>query len=222
MNPDYINHIKKAFEVGRDSEEIVAYHGTSLEVLREIINAGIQIGSIFESNNSLKIRKGDVFFYPIKEKSKIEGELGAYDEKMAFYHASIAASRISEHSYILTRLGLPFDTHLSWMPNEMQGDSYWWGDFASNTYFTEGEDYKEIMKYLSKVKGFSNEYIDNIVREARKEKGVVIGYKKSIFDRGEPLQGDDDYDIRVLGVKIEDIIGIEPLDQESWDFLSSL
>ncbi len=219
MNPDYINHIKKAFEVGRDSEEIVAYHGTSLEVLEDIIQKGYQGGSVKRYNRGNEIRrKGDIFTLPIYGKSPIKLREKLVDEAGTFDNAVTFAKGISGDTYILKKLNLPIGNNISGKIIGIRGALDWQGFIADYPFY---EDYPKIIKFLND-KGYTMKMIDVLIKESSKKEGIVIGYKSTIYERNKPFPGGDGNDVRVQQILINDIVCIEPLDQESWDYLSSL
>ena len=92
-------------------------------------------------------------------------------------------------------------------------------DYVTNQLFV---DSVEIMFNFLRNRGFSVKQIDDLVKEARSKKGIIIGYSEDLFRNGKPLQGNDGFDVRVQDVDISSIVGIEPLDRESYDFLNSL
>jgi hypothetical protein len=100
--------IYNAFCCGRDSPLIAAYHGTSIQVLKEIIKLGYRPGSFKNARIRKKvyIRVGDVFVYPIRKRAIFNGRSGSYDENKAFLEASESAEDSSQLHFLSDNLGL--------------------------------------------------------------------------------------------------------------------
>ena len=65
--PKNRKQVYEAFSTGFDSPEIVAYHGTSLQVLKRIIETGLHTSNDVFGNNKFPqhYRMGEVYVYPI-------------------------------------------------------------------------------------------------------------------------------------------------------------
>ena len=220
--------VHNAFQVGRDPESIVAYHGTSLYVLNNLIETGRINGSGYSKKTKkvhLSIREGDVFILPIKNRSEYNGHDGTYDEKESFENALGYASSISSDHHLRTLLGLTInsrDINIHDKGEEFDFIEFFM-DFNPNLreISHQYESLLPLLRYLLK-RGFDNQAIKRMYSDAKKKKGVVLGFSNQIYKKGFPLQGNDGYDIRVQNVSIESLIGIEPLDQGSYDFLDTL
>lgn len=224
---EYKSMLHTAFERGLDSEEIVAYHGTSLQVLEIIMKTGIQPGTTYHHEAEqihLSVRESDVFVYPIEGRTRLQAHLGNHIEKTALWHVKSSAEDVASAHYFFTRVSMGILSLDDLCHRDPAISSY----LELHSLYTVGKGWKQqdervqpMLQFLSK-KGYTQEGVDQIVTEARKRKGIIIGYGSSLFEKGNPLQGNDGNDIRVQGVTISDIHGIEPLDQEAYDFLNTL
>lgn len=216
--------IRDAFQRGLDSQEIVALHGTSLFVLKEILRTGFQPGASYPNGLPIKwrrFREGDVFVYPIKGRIGAEKYGEAYGFDYALKSAKVYAEISAEVHDLSERLGLDISSA------ENETTKILTRIFTYNPEKSlpgKDPDREPAMRALEILvkRGINKDILEKAVVESRKKKGLVIGYSRGIFDEGEPLPGDDDKDVRVRNVRIGDIIGIEPLDQETYDFLEGL
>lgn len=215
--------IRDAFQRGLDSQEIAALHGTSLFVLKEILRTGFQPGANYPRGlllKGVKVREGDVFVYPINGRIPERYE-NAYDFDYALKSAKVYAEISAEVHDLSERLGLDISSA------ENETTKILTRIFTYNPEKSlpgKDPDREPAMRALEILvkRGINKDILEKAVVESRKKKGLVIGYSRGIFDEGEPLPGDDDKDVRVRNVRIGDIIGIEPLDQETYDFLEGL
>jgi len=218
--PNYQKLVHNAFENGLDSEAIIGYHGTSLDILKRILITSKQPGTQDESEGSAIhkcTRKGDIFLFPIKDRSYVSGFRGIYDDKQAFDEAKSYARDIATEHNFASQLDLElYSRDLGLRYN---------GEPLDVLFFIQGhifdEDQERMLDFLHS-KGLTDEKITKLIAECKERKGVVLGYSKKVLDNGSPLPGNDGFDIRVQNVGIESIVGIEPIDQESYDFLDSL
>jgi hypothetical protein len=214
--------IYQAFQAGLESEEIIGYHGTSLETVKHILRTGKQLGSDFSyiSEEIDKcVRLGDIFFFPI-ENTGIPSNLeeccspepealkGAerYARAVSFFHKAyelLDQSRISRDS-------------------SMDGDSentLMEGLYQFKDYYSIGMKERNMMDEMKNFIGhIKNKGLcpDKFYDECSSAPSVVLGYKESVLI--EPLPGNGGNDIRVLDVSIDDIIGIEAQDEVAKEF----
>ncbi len=220
MNPRY--SLLNAFENGRDAPSI-GYHGTSIETIAEIIATGKQPGST-ETNRSkqidLCVRKGDIFFYPIKERCPVFGKDGAHDEKTAFERARIYAETTSRYTAFKNTLKLP--------PSLLENSQFSYEleqmccDFAGNedSLIEPEEDLSYALRIL-RFKGHTNKSLTKKLVNAHTRNGIVLGYSASVLDKN-PLPGNDGHDLRVKPIYASDIVGVIPLDSESENYFKRL
>ena len=191
-----------AFSQGLDSFEIVAYHGTSLQALKRVIKTGRQV------NDNCTYRQGDIFVYPISARAKLPFEREICDEAEVLEGAKSYAENTARDHYLAEVLGIDLS-----VPTQVRGI------FEGNI--------EDLRTSLHKITGKSygwNEAV-RLYEKIKQKRGIVLGYSQRIFERGEPMPDPEEgmeMSVRVLHVDIESIIGIEPLDQESYDFLTSL
>lgn len=218
--------VYKAFKSGLDRDGIVAYHGTSQEVLEEILKNGFFPGSKFARKNGQVYthRKGDVFVFPIKGRTNIKGSLSLYDNLTALKEARAYAKLNARTHYLLSKLGSIDDfsgeTDLSEKFCQISAR------YENEISFYRGKIPEErkrlfIEKYFSKLE-LSKEELINIIESAILRRGVVIGFSSNIFSCGKPLNGDCNFDVRIIRPKIKDIIGVESYCDYSYNFLESL
>jgi hypothetical protein len=215
----------QAFQVGRASGKIVAYHGTSIDVLRTIYQTGKQVGSDNERKNQqihLSIRKGDVFVFPINGRTDKTLVQTPFSEADAFMAAGCYAELITAAHFLARRLGINkyiehysdisalSDLVLEYNPNLPIEDQNNPGNIADAARVVEQA-------------GFSLQQMRPLIKEAMDKRGVVIGYSEAALRNGDPLPGNDEgHDVRIQGANIDSIIGLEPLDDEVFNFLEGL
>src|SRR3989344_3251532 len=106
----HIQIIARAYENCLDTPEIVAYHGTALQVLKDILRTGKQQGSNWEDLSNpeieLQIRKGDIFVFPIEGRTEIKGFKGSNNNEEALKNARIYANYSAFEFYVMELLGL--------------------------------------------------------------------------------------------------------------------
>lgn len=212
--------MRAAFQQGLDSSETVAVHGTSLYVVQKILRRGYQPGSDFNfhaEQKHLRIREGDVFVYPVKFKTGVRGYKDALCWEEAMRRAAASAKINAEVSYLCEQFKLKFTT----APVSLEGKNRM-NQLAQLTQPDYGGVHTEDIFDFLRKKRYPTEHIDKIVRKAEEKKGVLILYSEKVFERGNPAPGEEGVDVRVQGVSIDSIVGIEPLDQEVYDFLDSL
>jgi len=221
--PGNRRRVYEAFQKGRDPEQIVAYHGTSLSTLKLIVEGDSHPGH--SCNRQIEqfskwIRSGDVWVVPIRGRTEITAAKDSLSEDEAFNEVAIGyAPQIACEHYYLQRLGLPLDRMLlADLEQEFKET------FGDNPSFAIGESLNLCRWAFEKVtkRSYSIQEILAIMNEACRKKGVVIGYGSTIFTKGSPLIGDAGNDVRVRDVTVEDIVGVEPLDQETYDYLEKL
>ncbi len=218
--------IHSAFSTGRDASGLVAYHGTSLQVLKEIVRTGVQASSSTDPTyTSQMYRLGDVFIYPIKDLAVVPFEMEMFDEDKAFEEASGYAEQIARYHGLAERLELDFgkardeifDSLLNQSNGRFDSDEIMYANTASLfQYLAERVTQKECsrresIKLMNTVAGLQ---------------GVVLGYSQRVLDLGSPLptneNGSEKEAVRVLNVDIGSIVCVEPLDQETYNYLASL
>ncbi len=206
---DIIENIKRAyhaFSTGFDSPDIVAYHGTSLPALRRIMETSRHIGP-----RTLNYRAEEVFVYPIKDRAVLPFNVELLADEEAQEEASWFAERNAMEHFLAERLGLdPFQAadgiFRTW--NVVNGDI---------------DNLRKVIRFARKK--YTRAEASRLYDESKKRKGIIIGYSQQIFDSGEPRQLAEEPEIAavaVINIDIGSLVGIEPLDQESYDYLSSL
>ena len=219
--------IYNAFSQGLDSEQIVAYHGTSLQTLKTIIETGKQ-----SSDNLVELsqipqhyRLGDVCMYPINGKATLPFVINLLEEEQALEGAGIYAEVAAREHTLAEKLGLdPFKARYELFGNyiEEAGDDYI--DCSIST--VNNVAFFSYLAYKATGRKYERTEILQLMKELEQVQGVVLGYSQQALDRGDPLPitegGDEDSGVRLVNVSIDSIMGIEVLDQVSWDFLNSL
>ncbi|MBT3985001.1 hypothetical protein HOD38_03680 [archaeon] len=204
--------------VGEDS--IVAYHGTSLQVLRRIIETGEQPGAVEVPHQNVQamVREGDIFMFPIKDRTDIVDDplvqMEALEEAMDYAGINAFCHRVCE------RLGWSVfsDGH---EPSPL-GHELSLKYFAMD--FLEGYNFRRIPKFIKFLlqRGYDFDQAARFVnRVADENQGVVLGYSKEVLN-GTELIGHTSVDIRVQGVTIDHIVGVQALDKKSSLFLEGL
>ncbi len=222
--------IRVAFADGWEADTGVAYHGTSLAVLEEVIKTGRINGSTYiqvEKSIDLCVRAGDIFVVPILNRVQPGLTRSPYlSEKEAFEKAAGYASDISYHHYFMKLCGYPLMTVDSLIKGEWINLNFvdFSDSFIPSLPRSEQDDELVIPFYdFLACKGYDPAGIARLHQEAISKKGVVFSFDAAIFsDVHQPLPGNSGYDTRVLDVNIEHLAGIQPLDQESYDFLEGL
>lgn len=200
------------FENGLNSENIIAYHGTSIQAIDQIIRGGVLRGSRYDDKYSDP--KGHLYVFPTldylkqyspeykiafpEEYSKLEERAGGY-----------AGDRAREY-YLAEKLGID-------MVSESGRDDLDEILFAGLTselrqkYFAGGQ--------LSEP--------EKLFKEMETRKGVVLGLHKDLLEKyqikHDGKQQDDGWYIDVKnGLDYKLLCGIEPLGQVEWDFFTDL
>lgn len=218
------SRLYEAFQVGRASQKIAAYHGTSLDILQEILRTGRQTGTdveIIRPEVHLCVRTGDVFVFPINGRTDVKSFRDLYAEPEAFFAAEIYANILAGTHYLMKKLDLSkYSTHhsdisalsdlvISYNPRlSVKGQL-----FPMEITRAEG--------VVNKA-GYTLGLIRKWVEQAKTKKGCIIGYSDEALKMGNPLPGNDGHDMRIQGVTIDSIIGLEPLDNEVFHFLERL
>ena len=213
--PKNRKQVYEAFSTGFDSPEIVAYHGTSLQVLKRIIETGLHTSNDVFGNNKFPqhYRMGEVYVYPIDGRAVLPFTMEMFTDEKAQDGARIYAETIARDHWLAEKLGIdPFQARYRILSDGQVDD----GDITrlKNVALTAtGREYtwSEACKLHDGLKSIN---------------GLIIAYSQRIFDNGEPLPvaegGEEEHAVRIKNVNICSLAGIEPLDQESYDFLSSL
>lgn len=205
--PENRKRVYEAFSAGLDSPEIVAYHGTSLSVLKRIIETGRH----GDPKGSLQYyRAGEIFVYPIAGRAVLPFSMEMFTDEEAQEEASLFAKTHAMEHCLAEKLGI---------------------DPIQATYGILLEGFVEDGNFLKKVvlavtgREYSRTEASKLYDELKTKRGLIIGYSQRILDCGEPLQLTEEKEnpaVRVINVDISFLVGIEPLDQESYDYLSSL
>jgi len=221
--------VGQAFAVGRNPHEIVAYHGTSIHILYALLTTGTQSGSSHQIDHPeihRCVRKGDIYVFPIGSRIHQKGFDGAYNsEDETFEEAKGYAHDISERHHLLRGLGVR-EIPSSSVDTVIDGIKLRIEEFML-LYTPRGrrssQDERLLPVYDFMIsRGMSPVEIDQLARESKAQKGIVLGYSKRAFDKGNPLPGDEGRDVRLQNLALDDILGIEPLDDFSFDFLDRL
>ena len=181
-----------------DSNEVVAYHGTSQLVLDKIIELGINPGA--RTGDEFNWRTGDVFVVPIKSRIVFNSVPDMYEIEEAFSHATDYASEISMHHYISQKLSLdPFCRYEDCAFNLM---SFLRGDYDQQL-----------------PAGITADMIHNLERKA--PLGFILGYTVDVL-KCNPLAGTEGIDMRILRPSIDCIYSIAALCDDSEKYLDNL
>jgi len=230
-----LNNKKKVYEAfsnSLNSGNIVMYHGTSLVVLENIIQTGRQKGTNYTREDKemhLCIREGDIFAFPIRGKTHDITNQGAPSKEEALKWTCSYANSISLIHYFWTTLNMRSipsqDEDIIISGSKTTNPIHWFFDKYQPNIKIDRQPEIEIVYpiYSLLIKnGFNQTEIDELVEKSKKKKGIVIGLSNSVIENNTVLPGNDGRDIRFLNCSIDDILGIKPLDQESYDFLNNL
>jgi hypothetical protein len=214
-----VEGVVKLFENGLDStDEIIGYHGTSLETLQTILKEGVLPGAMLQSDTSYPYDpKDSLFFFPVKEKFQDHYLAHKFqDHNEAAKAVEIYSKLLAGAHYILSELGI--------------GTKNWEEVNLAKSLiigfpgYTEDEEL-EALEFFSK-NGVTKEQLIKIAEQGTERKGVVLGLKKSILEIYSPTnynQRAPDLSIVVTGgLSLEHLAGIDPLGQQEWDFLVDL
>ena len=204
--PENIRRIYEAFSAGLNSPEIVAYHGTSLSVLGRIVETGLHMGS-----EKINYRAGEIFVYPLEARAVVPFSMTMLTDEEAQEEAYWFARKNAMEHYLARKLGIdPFkateDIFIKW-------------------YITC--NVRLLRSVIHEVTGKESTYTElcRLYDELKTKKGVILGYSQRVLDCGEPRYLTEENETPAVAVKnvdISSLVGIEPLDQEAYDYLSSL
>ncbi|TAK96308.1 hypothetical protein EPO05_02185 [Patescibacteria group bacterium] len=197
-------HIAMSFERGMDAEERIGYHGTSLESLQYLLKFGHLPGAA-EADSTLGYQRGDLFFFPRKDKFFNQHADDAYmEEKEAIEETEVYAGILARAHFIIVSLGLDLNN-----PENQQV-----GRALSMGLDNEAE---ELIDQLSAKLKKSRRSIEKIISDSKKRKGVVVAIAdKAIYDFsvGSGDDGEQDLYLRCpVGLSYKYIAGIKPIGQ---------
>ncbi|TRZ77631.1 hypothetical protein D4R87_02350 [bacterium] len=191
---EYKRKIVELFEIGEKSEDIYAWHGTSIEAILYLAKHGrLPISDLNES----------ALYYAPEESLRIEAK----------EHASMYANKLAEEYYVLNKL-----------PFKIKDYKLFSGIFDHENYDTECKEFVEddLKKFIKKEiipNNFDVELFRLFVAEAPKKcKGALISLSKSITQDYEEHMGDDmefeDMCVQTKdGLPLQYMTGIVPLGQ---------
>lgn len=191
---EYKRKIVELFEIGETSEDIHAWHGTSIEAILYLAKHGrLPISGLSE----------DTLYYAPKEFMHIEAK----------EHASMYANELAEEYYVLSHL-----------PFEVKDYNLFSGIFDNENYNADCKEFVEndLKKFIKKEitpNNFDEKLFRSLVTEAPKKcKGVLISLSKRIAQDYEEHGGDDmDFEDMCIqtkdGLPLQYITGIVPLGQ---------
>ena len=225
---EYGKLISQAFESGLDAEDIVALHGTSIQVLKILLRKGVQPGTTYAKDNASEecnnVRRGDIFVYPILGKTDVIAHKGNLTERAAYHSLRGHNGILAVYHHFCEAVGWDLESLDDVADTEQRRLEVheFLSEYVTGQPFQEQDEVtRDMMAYLQGI-DYDQSRIDDLVIEARKREGIILGYGSRVFREGKPLPGNMDHDIRIQGVTIHDIIGIDPLDQEAYDFLEKL
>lgn len=209
--------IVELFTSGLNSEDIIGYHGTSLESVRYLLDKGYLPGSTggqLEGHHP----SGHLYFFPLASKVSDLGmrSYKAYDfitdEKEAVEQASGYASDLAGQHFLVSSLGYNLDDRQV-------------GTLARDLILSDTDNFKKAYSFFVN-NGVQKKSLDQLIQKAKQRKGVILALAKNVLSDysvgiGDP--GERDLDLKVgHGLLCENLAGIEPLSQESWDFFEEL
>jgi len=198
---------------GLDNDNIIGYHGTSLEAIGYMIKNKILLGRTYDPKHGYDSRRGALSFYPLKlkfEKHLLEKTF--LNEPEILERIGIYAETIAMRHSFLTQLGFSLDNE------EMDYDAVILTHLAN-------PDYQDIFKkYIGE--GFSRRVLSSAIFTARKRKGFILGLDRGLLDRFDLEEGDkDEGDLRIhclYGLSYELISGIVPMGDVEEEYLDGL
>lgn len=217
--------IAQAFEQGRDASGIAAYHGTTLQVLKNVIETGVRTSNDHKLLQRLPqhYRKGDIFVYPIKDKAVLPFQIDLFDEERAFEEAKGYAKDSAKEHGLAELLGIDFQS--SYNRFEAMAAQNGKVDAGDISLVSDIHLYRCLAEGATKQK-WTRTKVLRLMDKVECMKGVILGYSQDIFDLCTPLpvdeSGSEREAVRVINPPISSIVCVESLDQESYDYLSSL
>jgi len=187
----YSKRVAELSEIGEKSEDIHAWHGTSIEAISYLAKHGrLPVGGLYE----------DTLYYATNKSMHI----GAQD------HASMYANDLAKEYFVLNQL-----------PFEVKNRQLFSGIFDNKNYDDETRKLVEndLRKFIEEEvipNNFNEDIFRILVREANKRNGAIISLSKRITQDYEEHMGDDmefeDMCIQTKdGLPIQYITGIVPL-----------
>jgi len=214
--PENRRRIYEAFSAGLNSSEIVAYHGTSIQALKRVMETGWQDSDDVRGRKNFPYhyRIGDIFVYPIDGRAVLPFRMEMFTDEKAQEEAGKYAQDIARDHWLGENLGIdPFQARNDLFSGELIDD----GDI----------NFLRRVALAATGREYSWTEACRLYEKIKTKYGLVVGYSQKILDDGEPLQvregeGPEKHAVRVKNVDISSLVGIEPLDQESYDYFSSL
>ncbi len=215
----HVEHVVALIEKGLNSENIIGYHGTSLEALQEGLRTGLfrgamksegELGSVVDDEHSF-------FFFPIKEKFESHPDVDKFHtDSESSEGAEMYAHLLAGAHFLLSDLNLGINDKVA---VEHAKSIILWQDSLFNI------DAPEAIKYFTD-KGIEKKDLMKRAERAAKRKGVVLGINalvKDAYELTDPLQGEGDLSVQIPeGLSLENLAGVEPLSQDEWDFFMHL
>ena len=205
-----VDYLLRIFELGLDSNDIIGYHGTSLEVVKEMIDTGKikgGYGGHFENEIGILPKQLSIFLKNAKVKlvSDVEGHLDDPSLRAAAGYAKVNAV----HHRAMVALGYSLDDRGKY---SLVGD----------------ENLQDDLLIAGKLTKKEIRVIRNTYTKARKMHGVVFGLHKDAltdFDL-RPVKESDEKGERIIvcpnGIDLRYLIGLEPEGQEEWNYFVKL
>lgn len=209
---DRMKKLVELFEAGMDSKECIGCHGTSMESVEFLIEHGHLPGGKFEHIGS---EERWIYFFPEESHFPDVPKEKKFRKIDALKEAAGYADAIAKSHFLLKTLGLDIENEefecvarglATDNPNDINDP-----DAEYNFFIKMGIDKKQLKK---------------TVKEARKRKGVVLGFSEKLLEGHLVMPGDSgENDLRISvpeGLKFEYLSGLEPMGDEEWEYFEKL
>ena len=201
------NHLIDIFDLGLDGEDVIGYHGTSLESIEYLIENGHLPGA----TEDIILRRGDLYFYPRKKMFQEHHLAHTFFDSEAIEKTEEFASIIAQEHYLMKHLGL-----------DMNDQSM--RRLAKGMLLFDMEQ-EEAYEELGKM-GFSPEQLDEALEQAEERSGIVLALDKKILQHFNPEDGDENEgDLKINcpdGLDYSYFSGLKPISDQEWDFFENL
>lgn len=209
--------ILRAFARGLD-RPVLALHGTSTQAVLRALQSG-SFGSGLSMNDPRQDTKGYFYFFPIIDRvpsDKSDSHFLTFDQ--AYAQASRYANEKARQHYFLSELDLPFGNPQVYRQAHM--------------FLNDQSGFSEANHFFVSQRGISGRRLEEVRREARKQKGIILGLSPDLAihpwlpgDMDSAIENQRPVDRKISfpkGFHPRLVLGIEPLGDLEWGFFEGL